>query len=166
MAAQEQAKMPRKRRKKAKQNEETLTTTTTSSVPSDETSDTAPKKNASNKVGKPAAAPNGAETTTGVKLSGMKKGESYHEYSKRLAQETKVEIIKATKQGREPTQKRKRYLERRKEKKARKKRNTDTASTEEKTFDSLTDKVAFGEIAERPPTFTAAPKPKKKASET
>ena len=43
-------------------------------------------------------------------FEGMRKGESFQDFSKRLAQETKVEIIKAVKESKEPTQKHKRYV--------------------------------------------------------
>lgn len=50
-----------------------------------------------------------------------------------------------------------RYLERRKEKKAKKKRKVEPEGKGEKADK---DQVEFGEVAERPPSFTAAPKPK------
>eukprot|EP01130_Rhizamoeba_saxonica_P000503 TRINITY_DN1049_c0_g1_i1.p1 TRINITY_DN1049_c0_g1~~TRINITY_DN1049_c0_g1_i1.p1 ORF type:complete len:324 (+),score=59.08 TRINITY_DN1049_c0_g1_i1:44-973(+) len=93
-----------------------------------------------------------------IRMEGIRKEESYREFSRRLGKQTRSALQKTDDENKRLSKKRKRFLNNKKYKKHTKTANNYNEYTGD--FDDLKDEVRFGEFAQQPPKLRIVPKRK------
>ncbi|KAI8048094.1 hypothetical protein BDF22DRAFT_294371 [Syncephalis plumigaleata] len=87
----------------------------------------------------------------------MRAGETYNDYTRRLKNETRKQILEINTESQAKTDRKKRWRAKLKEKEQRKKEKIE-ADKQQLDFSDLRDNISFGEVVQQPPTLTVKPK--------